>query len=97
MVQDLGPQFRRKRGQWQQAGKCRRAQRALPVIGAGLALHKMQVDQVARPLGQPAIPVGKQFPKRRAGIPPGKRDEQRIESFLYPAAGARGQDVRPAP
>ena len=81
-AQDLLPQFRRERGQRQQAGKSRRAQRAPPVIGAGLALLDVPDDQVARLLGQLSIPVGQQFPHHRAGLPPGKRGAQRTERFL---------------
>lgn len=76
------PQFRRERGQRQQAGKSRRAQRALSVIGAGLALLDVPDDQVARLLGQLSIPVGQQFPYHRTGLPPGKRGAQGTERFL---------------
>ena len=96
-AQDLLPQFRGERGQRQQAGKSRRAQRAPRVIGAGLALLDVPADQVARLLGQLPIPVGQQFPQHRAGLPPGKRGVQRTERFLQPTPGACGQGVRPAP
>ena len=81
-AQDLLPQFRRERGQRQQTGKSRRAQRAPPVIGAGLALLDVPDDEVARLLGQLSIPVGQQFPYHRAGLPPGKRGAQRTERLL---------------
>ena len=87
-AQDLLPQFRRQRGQRQQAEKRRRAQRAPSVMGAGLALLDVPADQVARLLGQLPIPVGQQLPQHRAGLPSGKRDVQRTEGFLQPTAGA---------
>ena len=71
-AQDLLPQFRRGRGQRQQTGKNRRAQPALRVIEAGLALLGVPDDQVARLLAQLPIPVGQQFPHHRAGLPPGQ-------------------------
>ena len=87
-AQDLLPQFRGERGQRQQTGECRRAQRAPSVMGAGLALPDVPADQVARLLGQLPIPVGQQLPQHRAGLPPGQRDVQRTEGFFQLAAGA---------
>ena len=86
-VQDLLPQFRGERGQRQQVGKRRRAQRALSVIGAGLALSDVPDDQVARLLGQLPVPVGQQLRQHRAGVPPGERDAQRTEGFIQPGLG----------
>jgi hypothetical protein len=61
-AQDLLPQFLGQRGQWQQAGKRRRAHCAPSVMGAGLALPDVPDDQVARLFGQLPIPVGQQLP-----------------------------------
>jgi len=81
-AQDLLPQFRRERGQRQQAGKNRQAQRALPVIRASLTLLDVPDDQVACLLGQLSIPVGQQFPYYWASLPPGQRGAQHTERFL---------------
>ena len=67
------------------------------VISAGLALREVQIDQVARPLGQSAVPFGQHLGQHRAGLSPGKRDEQGIEGFLQPPAGAGEQGLRLAP
>jgi hypothetical protein len=87
-AQDLLPDFWGQRGQRQQAGKRRRAQGAPFMMGAGLALLHVPVDQLTRLLGQLPIPVGQQFPQHRAGLPSGKRDVQRSEGFLQPTSGA---------
>ena len=85
-TQHLLPKFRGERGQRQQARKRDRTQRAPSVTGAGLAFLDVPNDQVARLLGQLAIPVGQQLSEHRAGLPPGKRDVQCTEGFLQPAA-----------
>ena len=87
-AQDLLPQLGRQRGQRQQAGKRRRAHCAPTVLGAGPAVLDVPDDQVARLFGQLPIPVGQQLPQYRAGLPSGKRNVQRTESFLQAASGA---------
>jgi hypothetical protein len=96
-AQDPLPKFGGDRSQRQQAWERCRAQRAPSVMGARLALLDVPDDQGARLIGQLPIPVGQQLPQPRAGLPPGKRDVQRTESFLQPTAGADGLCMRPAP
>jgi hypothetical protein len=55
-------------------------------MGAGLALLDVPDDQVARLFGQLPIPADQQLPQYRAGLPSGKRDVQRLEGVLQPAA-----------
>ena len=92
-AQDLLPQFRRERGQRQQAEKRRRAQRARSVGGADLALLDVPADQVARLLGQLPIPVGQQLPQL-PGRPRARCARRAMPRGLSPAAHGRGRPGR---
>jgi hypothetical protein len=81
----------------QQAGECRRAERGPFAVAANLALLDVPADQLTHLLGQLAFPAGQQLVEGRTGLSPGAGDEQRIESFLQAALGARSQGMRPAP
>ena len=81
-AQDVFAQFRRERSQRQQTGQDSRAQRALSMTAAGLALLHMPANQVTCLLTQLPIPVGQQFSDYRARLPPGERGPQRTERFI---------------